>query len=300
MKKIIYFVLVVIVFSLVYLNKSTVSEKIKALVFYSRCEKPITFRISSVDPKFNISSEEILSQTKQAADLWNNSYHKQVLKYDSTGNVAISLVFDERQSTLSNIANLDLELKNIEPSLQERIKTYNEQLNELDSKIKALNTQVDYWNKKGGAPRDIYNQLLDQQAQYKKEAEKLNKQGDEINLETAKYNQQVTKLDSTITSFNNIIEEKPEGGVFNSANNNIEIYVYGSKNEYIHLAAHELGHALKLDHTSNPNAIMNPRTSDKITLTNDDLILLRQQCATQNRLKLFSQNIKNKLQLRFQ
>src|ERR1035437_3689737 len=73
-------------------------------ITYSYCDHPITYRLGSVDTRFKLSESEFLKDTQTAADIWNSSYSKPLLKYDPNGQLSINMVYDSRQN-LNNQVN---------------------------------------------------------------------------------------------------------------------------------------------------------------------------------------------------
>ena len=59
--------------------------------YFSECDKPFTYKIGSVDPKFGVSEDEFLNYTKQAEDVWEKSEIKNLYEFDKASDFNIIL-----------------------------------------------------------------------------------------------------------------------------------------------------------------------------------------------------------------
>lgn len=264
---------------LTYLNQNLWLPQLEQKFSFSYCDQPIRYKIGQIDPKFNLSQDQFLGDTRQASQLWNDAYNKPLFVYDSEkGNLIISMVFDGRQSIKTNIDQQENQLTNRQSSLQQQIADYEKQSSDFKQKVDALNHEIEDWNSKGGAPPDVYAQLIGRQNDLKIQAKSLNQTAVSLNQSTDLYNSRINNLNQTINTFNDTLSVKPEEGLFRSNPYSIEIYFNVSQTELQHTLAHEFGHALGLPHNNNQKSIMYPSTTLNLKLSSDDLIALQYAC----------------------
>src|SRR5438874_1910937 len=74
-------------FVLANFNKTEIflGDKFKQYFTYSSCDKPVTYKLGSLDPRFGLTKEEFLKDTKEASRIWEKAYGKKLLSDDSTG-----------------------------------------------------------------------------------------------------------------------------------------------------------------------------------------------------------------------
>lgn len=269
---------------------------------YSVCDQPIYYHVDTVDPRFNLSKEDFLSDTNLAAQIWNTAQNKQLFVYGQKGDLSVNLVYDQRQSLTSQIDQLENQVKSDKQSLNPKISEYQKLSAEFKEKVSSLNKEIEYWNDQGGAPSEVYQNLITKQQDLRQEATHLNTLAQSLNISTGEYNLQVNELNQTINSLNNALEERPEEGIYKGSENKIEIYFNINNAETIHTLAHEFGHALGIMHASNPKAIMYYKTSSTTALTSDDINLLENICRRHSIFELFQNYFLlqyNKIQLLF-
>ncbi len=245
---------------------------------YSTCDQPIHYKIGKVDEQFNLTEEKFAETIDQAGKIWSKAYGKPLFIYDPQGPLSISMVYDGRQTLTTKITQIEKNLNSEKKDLAPKIKAYEAQSADYKKKITDLNNQIESWNAKGGAPPEVYQQLLNQQKQLKQEADSLSAQAKALDISTDQYNAQVSKLDTTVDAFNQSLQLKPEEGLYNPQANTIEVYFYINQNELLHTVAHEMGHAIGLEHNQNKQSILYPQTTTALTPSKDDLADLQEVC----------------------
>ncbi len=244
----------------------------------SSCSFTRSFKIGVVDPRFKLSEEEFLENVNQAAGIWNTQQKQKLFNYDKNGQLTINLVYDERQALNTQIGSLENDLKTGKSSLDEQIAEYEKQVENFKNKLASLNSEIESWNSSGGAPQAEYENLIARQQTLKQEGDALNNLARKLNLNAQQFNTQVKTLNQTVDEFNNKLHLKPEEGIYDPNDQSISVYFNISQDELVHTLTHEFGHALGIDHNTNPKSIMYPYTTTTTKLTLEDLSALDDLC----------------------
>lgn len=253
-------------------------NKIYRVIYPSLCDEQIHFKINRVDAKFGLTPTAFIDRSAKAAGIWNEAYGEKVFVYDPIGALTVNLIYDERQRLTNQINQLSNKISTAEENLKPNIARHQEEVAVFQKKIDSFDAKVNYWNNRGGAPEDDYNKLLSEQNALKTETENLNTRAQELNQSAVVFNSEIANYNSTVSEFNSTLKERPEEGLFDGKNNTISIYFYITNKELVHTLAHEFGHALKMGHLDNPDAIMFSKTHSKITPTPEDLEELIRVC----------------------
>lgn len=286
MKKV-FWILLIALFAFGYSNREALSDYSQKALYKSACDAPITYRIGTIDPEFNVTTQTLLSNVEEAGAIWSNAYGEQLFAYDPEGEVMINLIYDERQLLNTQVNQLNNRVKEAQKNLDPEIADYQRRAGEFQAKMAALNNDIDYWNNQGGAPPAEYEKLKNRQEALNREANSLQQEAESLNQSTDEYNTQVGELRQTVDNFNQTLTFKPEEGeyIVENGEQKINIYFSDSQSKLVHTLAHELGHALSITHNDNTSSIMYPRTTDALTLSSDDLAGLQNACAEKNVLQ---------------
>lgn len=273
------------------------------------CAEPIPYTLGTFDKKFNISEKYFLSALALAEAIWEKQYGKELFVYvpadSDAGVLKINLIYDYRQQATEKLKDLGIVVKDNRDSYDSlKVKftalksKYDQEKIDFSTQIEAFNTRkqayedkVNYWNTKGGAPKEEYDKLEMERVSLDAEIKRLqdlqnniNKDADEINALVVVLNRLVSSLNLSVEKYNTTtssVGESFEEGVYTSdgLNRQIDIYEFSNKDKLVRVLAHELGHALGLDHVDDSKAIMYKyNQSNSLVLSKADIEALKIKC----------------------
>ncbi|MFW1763309.1 matrixin family metalloprotease [Acinetobacter calcoaceticus] len=261
--------------------------------------QPLKYRIAFIDPRFQLTKEQLIEVCQQAAEIWHKETGKTYFSYDSEAQLTINLIYDDHQIIKSEQQeNLNALLQKQEQwrIKNEEIILNKQEIDQLSSDLnkKKINLKAEFEHyqrdvahfNQGEHRYSLADELKERQNQIQQisgnlqnESNNLNFRIQLLNKKIKELNQEQSDLTTLMTQFN--IEQKASIQIFHKglfSQNQIQIYGYASLNDLRLTLAHEFGHALGLKHTTDPKSLMYPRLKEQdihnFKLTDSDLELL--------------------------
>jgi uncharacterized phage infection (PIP) family protein YhgE len=244
---------------------------------------------------------------QEVAQLWSSSTDRSVVAYSPQGAIPINLIYSKKQQQLDNrdrisdridvkqhrLERIKVGHDSIAQSFRELKYEYEDRLNRFNRIVDDYNQTVQQINARGGANARQDSMLSAQklridslkrqlnrfhtQVENKRKlvndlAATINRLAAQANAEVQRYNQQYGR----IHKFNQGRYMKDRSG------ERIEIYQFSNLRDLRMVITHEIGHALGIDHVSNPSSVMyylrGQQDIQNLKLTSEDIEALRQQC----------------------
>ncbi len=243
----------------------------------STCPAPLHYRIGRLDAEFGLSEVEARAAIASAGNLWEESAGRTLFVYDPDATFTVNFIFDERQEYSDAEQQALTELEVEKAAVAEASATYDKLAETLavkredfdennlryEADVAAYNAQVSSYNDAGGAPPDAYAALEDERARLERVANRLQTAAEELKARTNEVNEAGSTRAEKAALYNEHVrafnQQYAGGREFTQGDyqgDQIHIYSFTNEIELERVLAHELGHALSLDHVDDVKSVM--------------------------------------------
>lgn len=258
-------------------------------VFPGPCQRTITYSIGQISPIYDLDESTLKTMLNEIDNAWSAAAGKNLFEYDSNSSLSINLIYEEEQrflnkeqSIASRIEYEKMSYKNTEHELLKLKERYKQEKKKYDEAITEYNKMMEK------PSTQVQNDITRQAHEIEERRRKLNDLASQINEKVENVNRISERIDEMLADYNAHFDTTKafNQGDYQSSITGKVINIYGYRNldELKLVLAHEMGHALGLQHVQNPESIMyylmKDQSTGQLRFTNQDTAALNNLCGT--------------------
>ncbi len=274
-------------------------------LLFKPCQQPINYHLGTIDPRFHLSNQQVLDTLKNAEAIWETPIKKNLFEYKEQGEISVNLTYDYRQEATDKLKSLGITLEDNQSSYNLLRAKYNTLHAEYISKKGFFDTlykqfqakRVQYeadlalWNASARTSPQEYSRLQQEEKDLQTIQKAAQTAQNTLNVSVDAFNAVVNALNKVAAHLNITVDQYNTVGVSqgkeyneglyesDSAGKRITIYEFQNQKQLVRVLAHEMGHALGLDHSDNPSDIMYRLNESKNeVLTANDIAAVQTVC----------------------
>jgi DNA repair exonuclease SbcCD ATPase subunit len=247
-------------------------------VLAAPCAQPLTYRVGTIDDRFGISENTAKRLLRDAETAWESAAERELFAYQAqNAQVPVNFVYDDRQrrtdaaevaeSNLDDLIgsheNISADLKQKRENFRSRVQafesdqaSYQRDLNDYNETVRSVNESSSVTEKRIEELKTKKQQLADRRADLRRRQSNLKEQKTELNRLVSKANQLVESYNSRAENFNDRFSGSRAFDQAVYKEGEINVYQFESEDDLRLALAHELGHALGIDHVEDEDAVM--------------------------------------------
>lgn len=271
------------------------------------CEVALTYRVGEIHSQYNISRHELEDILKEVEELWSVPLNQDLVNFDEDGKVTVNLVYSENQQWTDaerqfskRISVKEEKTSTYRKEHRQLLERHQEKQNEVQQVLEEYNSTVEDYNalaekwKQKQAPENVieqFNQLEKKigqiEADLQRKQNRLNELGKRANTKANRLNDIVEEQNKMIEEYNERFSKPRQFDqgryVKKGSNEQINVYQFANRAQLKTVLAHEIGHAMGLDHVSNPKSIMHHMMGEQdifdLKPTEEDIAAIKNRCA---------------------
>lgn len=244
------------------------------------CDAPLEVSLGDIDPRFGLGRRQALFALGEAMGIWDAALGRRAFRYSPRSRIGVDFVFDERQELLIKqqtgrdpLDDVMRRYARLEDGRNRDMTTYQQRVEDYDARVAA-------WNARGGAPDDVLRALHAEKEQLRAEQARLNGLLPRIAALAADINSRSRPLtEADMRYLHAGLTKRTTRGDLTTALH-IDIFMFASWEALPLILAHELGHALGMEHVPTHGSIMygGPNPQRRRAASAEDVAELRRVC----------------------
>lgn len=248
----------------------------------------MSYSIGEIDTGFAITHDEVADAARGAAGLWNSGGSELLVEHtgeeDREADIVINFVYDERQERTDAELRFREKIKSEQIRLDQRQKENDQRRSRFDTEtglyleladrttreLNELNSWVSEKNDAGGFTKSEYEEFTERRSAVEGKQQKVMDEREKLDNMAATINREIDQLNQKFAEINTLVDRYNEEfagdmrftkATYQRIGNRgiITVSQFMGKSELGLILAHEMGHALGIDHLQNPEAIMHRR-----------------------------------------
>lgn len=242
----------------------------------AQCSTPLTYRTGRLDPEFGLTHYEFQQSLLKAEKMWEHSVGRDLFKLTDRGSIIINLIYTDAQARVDltrennkKVSYLNSEIMTLNEqnrSYEKNVDEYHRLLDDYNGRLEDFNEDVRQWNSGNKTSRQFLATLKIREGKLDRFREDLGSMRGKLDRQRSVIMTSKNYLDKrrgeigsemkhSLFGDKNLFEK---AGEFRSTGSSrmINIFTVHDERQLITVLAHELGHALGLNHTSVPASIM--------------------------------------------
>ncbi len=274
------------------------------------CAEPLTYRVLEVDGRYRLGKQEVRDALDEAAALWERAAGEALFRPARRDpDLGIRLVYGQAQAQVERHQRERRDLERAQErhrerqeQLKERVReherdkeAYKQEARRHERRRERFESRLERWEA-GDMPRtpERRDRLKSERAALQEEAEELNRRGEALEREAQQLQArqeelvaEAQRLERRAEGYNRAAEELSgfQAGQYRGRpghGGQITVYQFDDPADLRTVLAHELGHALGIEHVAEADSLMHREMTeanrDPRSLSIEDRTALRQVC----------------------